>query len=217
MMYKWLPIDLSPNIPIYCHTMIGCGGLVVNDQKQILTIKEKQAIVKGTWKLPGGYVEPSMHYIYFYCLFSLILNISPDENFVDAVIREVQEETGVQTKFDSLVCVRHALGGENRISFGFGCSDLYFVIALKPDTHDITKCEREIDRCEWMDFDKYLAHPNVHEMNRVFLQTFISNEARGIKLSCKNYTHELLKRHYQIYSIDNSSSVPQETVQISNE
>lgn len=125
---------------------------------------------------------------------------------MDAVIREVAEETGIQTKFDSLVCVRHALGGPNRISFGFGCSDLYFVIALKPDSHEITKCEREIARCEWMDFDKYLAHPNVHQMNRLFLQTFISNEARGIKLSCKNYTHELLKRQYQIYSIEDNNS-----------
>lgn len=130
---------------------------------------------------------------------------------MDAAIREVLEETGVQTKFDSLVCIRHALGGENRVSFGFGCSDLYIVIALKPETQDITKCEREIARCEWMDFDKYLAHPKVHQMNRLFLQTFISNEARGIKLSCKNYTHELLKRHYQIYSIDNSPSVPLQT------
>lgn len=126
------------------------------------------------------------------------------------MIREVAEETGVQTSFDSLVCVRHALGGPNSIKFGFGCSDLYFVIALKPKTHEITKCEREIARCEWMDFDKYLTHPNVHEMNRVFLQTFISNEARGIKLSCKDYTHEFLKRQYKIYSIENSSNVPKD-------
>lgn len=136
---------------------------------------------------------------------------------MDAVIREVAEETGIQTKFDSLVCVRHALGGANRINFGFGCSDLYFVIALKPESQDITKCEREIARCEWMDFDKYLAHPKVHQMNRLFLQTFISNEARGIKLSCKDYTHELLKRQYQIYSIDNNSSVPLTSVQSSQE
>lgn len=122
---------------------------------------------------------------------------------MDAVIREVDEETGIKTSFHSLVCVRHALGGTNQINFGFGCSDLYFVIALKPKTQAITKCEREIARCEWMDFDKYLNHPNVHQMNRLFLKTFISNEASGIKLTCENYTHELLKRQYQIYSIFN--------------
>lgn len=132
-------------------------------------------------------------------------NVFSDEYLVDAAIREVFEETGIQTKFDSLVCIRHALGGPGKISFGFGCSDLYFVIALKPESHEITKCDREIERCEWMDFDKYLEHPNVHQMNRFFLQTFISNEATGIKLSCKNFTHELLKRQYQIYSIENNS------------
>ncbi|XP_031621146.1 nudix hydrolase 2 [Contarinia nasturtii] len=194
MMYKWLPVNLSANIPVYAHTMVGVGGLVVNDQKQILTIKENRAIVQGAWKLPGGYVEPNEH-------------------FVDAAIREVAEETGIETKFDSLVCVRHAMGGNDKIKIGFGCSDLYFVVALKPQTQEITKCEREIARCEWMDYDKYLQHPNVHQMNRLFLQTFISNEERGIKLSCKSYTHELLKRQYQIYSIDNnigSSSVPKD-------
>lgn len=59
MMFKWLPINLTPNIPVFAHTMIGVGGLVVNDQQQILTIKENNAIIEGAWKLPGGYVEPS--------------------------------------------------------------------------------------------------------------------------------------------------------------
>lgn len=125
---------------------------------------------------------------------------------MDAAIREVAEETGIKTTFHSLVCVRHALGGPNRISFGFGCSDLYFVIALKPQTAEITKCEREIARCEWMDFDKYLAHPKVHQMNRLFLETFIENEASGIRIQCKDHTHELLKRQYQIYSIKNNDA-----------
>lgn len=59
MMYKWLPVDLTANIPLYAHTMIGVGGLVINDKKQILTIQENHAIIQGVWKLPGGYVEPS--------------------------------------------------------------------------------------------------------------------------------------------------------------
>lgn len=59
MMTKWLPTNLAPNLPVYSHTMVGVGGLVVNDKDQILTITEKQAIIPGNWKLPGGYVEPS--------------------------------------------------------------------------------------------------------------------------------------------------------------
>lgn len=59
MMYKWLPTGISANIPEYAHTMIGVGGIVVNENRQILAISEKHAIVPGFWKLPGGYVEPS--------------------------------------------------------------------------------------------------------------------------------------------------------------
>lgn len=43
-------------------------------------------------------------------------------------------------------------------------------------------------------------------MNRLFLEKFISNEASGIRIDCKNHTHELLKRQYQIYSVENNSS-----------
>lgn len=58
MMSKWLPTDSTPNIPKFAHTMVGVGGLVINDRDQILTISEKHAIIPGSWKLPGGYVEP---------------------------------------------------------------------------------------------------------------------------------------------------------------
>lgn len=120
------------------------------------------------------------------------------------------EETGVQTDFDCLVCVRHALGGQNKVTFGFGCSDLYFVFALKPKTEEIVKCEREIARCEWMDFDKYLEHPKVHQMNRLFLRTFIANRAAGVRITNKDHIHELLQRQYQIYSVpmDGETSMP---------
>lgn len=77
---------------------------------------------------------------------------------------------------------------------------MYFVIALHAESSAIQKCEREIERCEWMDFETYLQHPNVHEMNRLFLRTFIANEAAGLRIDCRNYKHELLNREYQIYA-----------------
>lgn len=58
MMVRWLPTHETANIPPYSHTMVGVGGLVINNKNQILTITEKQAIIIGSWKLPGGYVEP---------------------------------------------------------------------------------------------------------------------------------------------------------------
>lgn len=45
--------------------MVGVGGLVINNKNQILSIVEKQAIIAGSWKLPGGYAEPGDYYFSF--------------------------------------------------------------------------------------------------------------------------------------------------------
>lgn len=186
--------------------MVGVGGLVVNDKDQILTIVEKKAIIPGSWKLPGGYVEPSKNLIslqisYHSMHHSIIRDFffPLDEHFVDAAIREVEEETGIRTKFDRLVCLRHASGRPN---FSFGCSDLYVVISLTPETSTITNCEREIAASQWMDFNEYLEHPQVHETNRSFLRTLIEYRKKGIKINCHEYIHEVLKREYRIYSAE---------------
>ena len=68
-----------------------------------------------------------------------------DEDIVDAVKREVLEETGIQTTFVSLICFRHML------NFRFGCSDIYFICHLKPLNQDIDIEPREIADARWMD------------------------------------------------------------------
>jgi len=175
MMCRWLPKNEPFNIPPYAHNMVGVGGLVVNSKNEILVVSEKNALVKNSWKLPGGYLEPG-------------------EDIVDAGIREVLEETSVQTKFETVIALRHAH------SAGFGCSDLYIVIALSPVTDDIISCEREIARCEWMPISKYLEHPNVHETNRSFVRTYLDYKEKGIKIICREDVHQILKRRYLIFN-----------------
>ncbi|XP_058821227.1 uncharacterized protein LOC131683352 isoform X4 [Topomyia yanbarensis] len=177
MMYRWLPKDEEMNIPPYAHTMVGVGALVINEQKQILVVSERHALIKESWKLPGGYVEP-------------------DENFVDAAIREVLEETNVKTKFESLISIRHAHNA------GFGCSDLYIVMALTPESMAIKKCDREIAKCEWMHVDDYLNHPKIHETNRNFVRTYLKYKEKGLRFTCKDEIHQILKKQYNIYSLE---------------
>jgi 8-oxo-dGTP pyrophosphatase MutT (NUDIX family) len=174
MMYKWLPTNEQVNIPPYAHTMVGVGAVIMNDSNQVLVVSEKHALVTGSWKLPGGYVEPN-------------------ENLVDAAIREVMEETNIKTKFETVISIRHAHGT------GFGCSDLYIVMALSPESSEITKCDREIARCEWMNVDEYLNHPKVHETNRNFVQTYLSYKQNGLKIHCKDEVHQILRKKYNIY------------------
>lgn len=52
----------------------------------------------------------------------------------------------------TVVCgVQNALGDPNWIAFGFECSNLYFVFALKPQTKEITKRDKKVhDANEWI-------------------------------------------------------------------
>ena len=98
-------------------------------------------------------------YLYFHCYYVLldgcVKNINvinsrhikkiTEENIIEAVKREVLEETGIETEFVSLVCFRHLL------NFRFGCSDVYFICHLRPLTQEIKMDTREIADAQWMD------------------------------------------------------------------
>ena len=66
------------------------------------------------------------------------------EDLASAAIREVKEETGVDADFDSLIAFRHMH------KTNFDCSDIYFIICLKPKNTEIKMCTRELRGCQWM-------------------------------------------------------------------
>lgn len=57
MLLKWLPKDEPSQVPLFAHTMVGVGAMVVNISREILVVQEKY-FPRPHWKLPGGYVEP---------------------------------------------------------------------------------------------------------------------------------------------------------------
>ncbi|XP_017113459.1 nudix hydrolase 8 [Drosophila elegans] len=185
VMYRWLPEQESNNLPTYAHTLVGVGGLVINDQDEVLVVSERYAMIPNSWKLPGGYVEPR-------------------ENLIDAAMREVAEETGIRTEFRSVVTLRHAHGGT------FGCSDLYVVVALKPLNLDFKRCEREIARLQWMPIAEYLQHPHVHETNRQFVCTFLDYQKRGLSITCRDDVHQVLKKKYNLYYVEREQKEQQQ-------
>ncbi|XP_011193354.1 uncharacterized protein LOC105219115 isoform X2 [Zeugodacus cucurbitae] len=174
VMYRWLPTDEAANIPTFCHTMLGVGGLVVNDKDEVLVVSDRYALIANSWKLPGGYVEPG-------------------EEIVTAAIREVKEETGIDCEFRTVISIRHSHGGN------FGSSDMYVVVALKPLNHEVRKCEREIARAQWMPVTEYLQHPDVHETNRHFMRTYLDYNKRNIRFAYERAQHRVLKREYTLY------------------
>jgi 8-oxo-dGTP pyrophosphatase MutT (NUDIX family) len=147
--YLMLVLRLQPNafIPAYSTHYVGIGGVVLNTKRELLVVVEKYHRVSrpGFYKLPGG-------------------ALTQGEHLVDAAVREVFEETGVRTRFEALVCLRHWHG------YRYGKSDIYFVARLAPLSEEILQDQTEIEECRWMPVDEYLNHETVHSFNKAIVR-----------------------------------------------
>ena len=133
--YLLLTLQLveSAHIPPYASHYIGAGGVVLDDNNELLLVREKYGFGDRppTLKMPGGALRSGEH-------------------LADAMVREVLEETGVTTRFDSVVCFRHWHG------YRYGKSDIYFVCRLSPLNKEIQMQTEEIQECLWMPVDEFL-------------------------------------------------------------
>lgn len=151
--YLMLTHQLEPGayIPPYATHYIGAGGVVLNDDRELLVVSEKYRSRRGpSYKLPGGALHQGEH-------------------LVDGVIREVLEETGVQARFEALACFRHWHG------YRYGKSDIYFVCRLKPLSQEISMQADEIAECLWMPVDTFLSDGGVHTFNKEIVRAALGN------------------------------------------
>jgi 8-oxo-dGTP pyrophosphatase MutT (NUDIX family) len=129
-------------IPVHATHYIGVGGVCLNERNELLVVCERhRRTSQPYYKLPGGALQPGEH-------------------LVDAVLREVLEETGVQARFESLVCFRHWHG------YRYGKSDIYFVCRLSPLSEMVTMQVEEIEECFWMPVADYFASDLVSVFNK---------------------------------------------------
>ncbi|GJN21734.1 hypothetical protein PR202_gb09244 [Eleusine coracana subsp. coracana] len=123
MLTYWIP-DGPCLLPANASHQVGVGGFVINDQMEVLIVQEKyfSSTLPGAWKLPTGFIHAS------------------EEIFTGAV-REVKEETGIDTEFVELIAFRHAH------NVAFQKSDLFFICLLRP----------------WMPLAEFIRQPFIEE------------------------------------------------------
>lgn len=125
----------------------------------------------------------------------MILYPISGEDMKDAAMREVKEETGIDTVFESMVTLRHT---HNMM---FGNSDIYVIIKLKATTNTIEKSEMEIKECQWMDLEEFLNHPHVHEFNKFIVRQAQDIEKRKLKLNLQKNSVKISNWSREITSL----------------
>ena len=146
-------LEQDSYIPPYATHYIGVGAVVVSENRELLVVSERYKF-RGTrgpgYKLPGG-------------------ALMPGEHLAEGIVREVLEETGIQSKFEALACFRHWHG------YRYGKSDIYFVCRLSPLSHDITKQDEEIAECLWMPVDDFLEDPQIGNFNKSIVKAALDH------------------------------------------
>ncbi|KAL6911921.1 hypothetical protein ACP4OV_000726 [Aristida adscensionis] len=139
MLTYWIP-DEPCMLPANASHQVGVGGFVINDQMEVLVVQEKYSASTsiGVWKLPTGFINAS------------------EEIFTGAV-REVKEETGIDTEFVELVAFRHAH------NVAFQKSDLFFICMLRPLSSDIEIDQIEIQAAKWMPLAEFTEQPFIQD------------------------------------------------------
>ena len=81
--------------------------MVINDKDEVLVIQERHFVVPH-WKLPGGNGGKIRYFIQLFQLELFSGYVDPGEDISAAAVREVKEETGIETQFQSIIAFRSA-------------------------------------------------------------------------------------------------------------
>ncbi|OAY32997.1 hypothetical protein MANES_13G061600v8 [Manihot esculenta] len=156
MLVHWIP-NTPDTLPENASHRVGIGAFVINNNREVLVVKEKNGGFRGTgvWKLPTGVVHEG-------------------EDICAAAVREVKEETGIETDFGEVLAFR-----QTHQSF-FRKSDLFFICMLRPRSFDIQKQDSEIQAAQWMPIQEYVdqAYNKEHQAFK-YVAEICKNKSEG--------------------------------------
>jgi ADP-ribose pyrophosphatase YjhB (NUDIX family) len=133
---------------------IGVGGAVVR-QGQLLLVRRASRHGRGNWQLPGGFIEP-------------------DETIEQAVIREVQEETGVNAEVEAVLGLRSRYDPDS----GNG---IYVVLLLSPLGGEPVADGREVDYAGYFTLEQIRDLSPLPPVNWEIAQRVLSADRRLLK------------------------------------
>lgn len=130
--------------------IVAVDGIVENERNEILLVKHRD---KEVWTIPGGQVEIG-------------------ENLVDALIREIKEESGIDVSVNKLVCISSntcTYEGYNgygtvptKVMFGFTCRFIGGQLSVSDETSE----SRWVSKDSVLD---YITVPNLVERFKAYL------------------------------------------------
>ncbi|KAH9300392.1 hypothetical protein KI387_011975 [Taxus chinensis] len=159
MLTYWIP-DGDCMLPPNASHQVGIGAFVINDNREVLAVQEKHGGIEDSqiWKMPTGLIHQS-------------------EDIFTGAVREVKEETGIDSDFLEVIAFRHA---HHEL---FDKSDLFFLCGLKPRTLDIVKDDTEIQAAQWMPLQEFASQPlyQEHSMSKKMLDICIAHFEKRYK------------------------------------
>ena len=166
-------VKLDAYIPVPPTHTIGVGAIVINDNNEILLVRDRISSNHSIYKLPGGMVEHA-------------------NKLSDAVEREVYEETGIEAKLIKLVSVL------NSHPYRFNKSNMYIVFQLKPFSSEINIIDtHEIELALWLPLEEFFTHQEMSTFQKDLVHKALNKE--GISWM-KNELDFSKKKHVEIYA-----------------
>nr|AFK40129.1 unknown [Lotus japonicus] len=169
MLTYWIP-EGPCMLPSNASHLVGVGGFVINDNNEVLVVQEKHCSPSnlGLWKMPTGFIHEA-------------------EEIYAGVVREVKEETGIETEFIEVIAFRHAH------NVAFEKSDLFFICMLRPLSSKIIIDDHEIEAAKWMPLVEFVKQPLIQEdsMFKKIVDIFVAR--LGMRY-CGLSTHQTLSK-----------------------
>ncbi|KAI3844042.1 hypothetical protein MKX03_007060 [Papaver bracteatum] len=169
MLTYWIPEGPSM-LPSNASHQVGVGGFVLNDKNEVLVVQEKHCspAFVGGWKLPTGFILES-------------------EEIYTGVVREIKEETGIDTEFVEVIAFRHAH------NVAFEKSDLFFICMLRSLSSQIKVDDIEIQDAKWMSLKEFIEQPLIQE-DGMFKKILDICIARLGKRYCGLLPHQVISK-----------------------